>query len=187
MAKTQKKKLSIKKIADKISIKKTNEKKNLKTKIKTILQAKRRGRPKKSSKFDLDAPAVVIPSKPAYPKSELQYFKKIILEKKDEILQQLEMLRDRMVDASDSQYLNENSPYSLHMAEQGTDAMEKEKNYLWAQRETKFLGYLDDALKRIEDGTYGYCIDCGSVISKGRLEAVPHSQHCISCKTKFSK
>ncbi len=129
----------------------------------------------------------VIPRKPAYSPKELEYFKQIILEKKREILEQLESLRERMLDENGGSFVNENSPYSLHMAEQGTDAFEKEKNYLWAQRETKFLSYLDAALKRIEDGTYGYCIDCGKVIEKGRLEAVPHTQHCVNCKVKFSK
>lgn len=129
----------------------------------------------------------VIQRKPAYSPKELEYFKRIILEKREEIIEQLESLRERMLDENSGGFVNENSPYSLHMAEQGTDAFEKEKNYLWAQRETKFLSYLDAALKRIENGTYGYCIDCGNVIEKGRLEAVPHTQHCVSCKVKFSK
>jgi RNA polymerase-binding protein DksA len=173
----------VKKIIKKTAAKKITVKKSTAAKV----QTKKRGRPKRALKELENAPVVVIPSKPAYPKVELNYFKTIILEKRQEILQQLEILRERMVDDNAGQYLNENSPYSLHMAEQGTDAMEKEKNYLWAQRETKFLGYLESALKRIEDGTYGYCIDCGAVIPKGRLEAVPHSQHCISCKNKFGK
>jgi RNA polymerase-binding protein DksA len=125
--------------------------------------------------------------KPAYSPKELEYFKQLILEKRKEIIEQLESLRERMLDESGSGFVNENSPYSLHMAEQGTDAFEKEKNYLWAQRSTKFLSYLDAALKRIEEGTYGYCIDCGKVIEKGRLEAVPHTQHCVNCKVKLSK
>lgn len=125
--------------------------------------------------------------KSAFSPKELEYFKQIILEKKREILEQLESLRERMLDENGQGFVNENSPYSLHMAEQGTDAFEKEKNFLWAQRETKFLSYLDAALKRIEDGSYGYCIECGNPIEKGRLEAVPHTQHCVSCKLKYSK
>jgi RNA polymerase-binding protein DksA len=193
MVMVQKKKAASKKKIEKNSIakkiiKKTTAKKITVKKLAVAkVQTKKRGRPKRALKELENAPVVVIPSKPAYPKVELNYFKTIILEKRQEILQQLEILRERMVDDNAGQYLNENSPYSLHMAEQGTDAMEKEKNYLWAQRETKFLGYLESALKRIEDGTYGYCIDCGAVIPKGRLEAVPHSQHCISCKNKFGK
>ena len=91
-----------------------------------------------------------------YSKKDLEHFKKIILERQNEIIEQLQNLKDQMMDPTTGEYINENSPYSLHMAEQGTDAMEREKTFLYAQRENKFLGYLEDALKRIEAGTYRY-------------------------------
>ena len=128
-----------------------------------------------------------------YPKRELTEFKNIILEKREEIIEQLQNLKDQMMDSTTGQYVNENSPYSLHMAEQGTDAQEREKLYLWAQRETKFLGYLEDALQRIDNGTYGICIDSlelkegPHLIPKNRLLAVPHTQHCVDCKNKKKK
>jgi len=128
-----------------------------------------------------------------YSKKELAVFKKIILAKRDEIVELLQNLKEQMMDTSTGQYVNENTPYSLHMAEQGTDAQEREKLYLWAQRETKFLSYLEDALQRIENGTYGICIDSLTskegphLIPKERLMAVPHTQHCVACKTKNSK
>ncbi len=128
-----------------------------------------------------------------YPKKDLAEFKKIILEKRQEIIEQLQNLKNQMMDSTTGQYVNENSPYSLHMAEQGTDAQEREKLYLWAQRETKFLGYLEDALERIENGTYGICIDSlelktgAHLIPKNRLLAVPHTQHCVDCKNKKKK
>lgn len=127
-----------------------------------------------------------------YSKKELDEFKKIIFEKRNEIIEQLQSLKDQMMDPTTGQYVNENSPYSLHMAEQGTDAMEREKLYLWAQRENKFLGYLDDALQRIDNGTYGICIECIDepqhlcptcpLVPKERLAAVPHTQHCLQVK-----
>ncbi len=125
-----------------------------------------------------------------YSKKDLEQFKKVILDKRTEIIEQLQNLKDQMMDATTGQYVNENSPYSLHMAEQGTDAQEREKLYLWAQRETKFLGYLEDALQRIENGTYGICIDSlelregPHLIPKERLLAVPHTSHCVECKNK---
>ncbi|HCY77442.1 MAG TPA: conjugal transfer protein TraR [Ignavibacteriales bacterium] len=132
-----------------------------------------------------------------YSKKELEQFKVIILEKRDEILEQLQNLREQMLDPTTGEYINENSPYSLHMAEQGTDAMEREKTFLYAQRENKFLGYLEDALKRIENGTYGICLECIEepqhlcptcpLIPKARLEAVPHSQLCLPMKQKQEK
>jgi len=127
-----------------------------------------------------------------YSKKDLEDFRKVILEKRNEIIEQLQALKDQMMDPTTGQYVNENSPYSLHMAEQGTDAMEREKLYLWAQRENKFLGYLDDALQRIENGTFGICIECIDepqhlcptcpLIPKERLLAVPHTQHCLQVK-----
>ena len=123
--------------------------------------------------------------KKGYSKEELEHFKNIILEKRKEILDELESLKSSMMDVTTGQYEVENSTYSLHM-EQGTDAMEREKTFLFASRESKFLNYLNDALKRIEDGTYGFCSECGNLIDKERLEAVPHAHLCIACKTKKS-
>jgi DnaK suppressor protein len=130
-----------------------------------------------------------------YSRKDLEDLKKVILEKRNEIIEQLQALKDQMMDPTTGQYVNESSPYSLHMAEQGTDAMEREKLYLWAQRENKFLGYLDDALQRIDNGTYGICIECIDepqnlcptcpLIPKDRLMAVPHTQHCLQVKQKM--
>ncbi len=132
-----------------------------------------------------------------YSQKDLDHFKQIILEKRDEIIDQLQNLKDQMLDPTTGEYINENSPYSLHMAEQGTDAMEREKTFLYAQRENKFLGYLEDALKRIDAGTYGICIECIDepqhlcdtcpLIPKARLEAVPHSQLCLPIKQRQEK
>jgi RNA polymerase-binding transcription factor DksA len=75
--------------------------------------------------------------------------------------------------------------------------MEREKLYLWAQRETKFLQYLDEALARIDAGTYGLCIECIDepknlcptcpLIPKERLRAVPHTQLCVQVKEQQQK
>jgi DnaK suppressor protein len=144
----------------------------------------------------VETPKKITPSK-AYGKKDLEHFRKIILDKRDEILEQLQNLKEQMMDPTTGEYINENSPYSLHMAEQGTDAMEREKTFLYAQRENKFLSYLEDALKRIDLGTYGLCLDCIDepqhlcptcpLIPKARLEAVPHSQLCVQMKQKQEK
>jgi len=127
-----------------------------------------------------------------YSKKDLDHFRKVILDKQKEIREQLQNLQEQMKDPTTGEYINENSPYSLHMAEQGTDAMEREKTFLYYQRENKFLSYLDDALKRVDAGTYGLCLECIEepkhlcptcpLIPKARLEAVPHSQQCVQIK-----
>jgi RNA polymerase-binding protein DksA len=131
-------------------------------------------------------PAAEKGRKSAYTKTELEHFRKIILEKKKEILEELETLRDSMLDVTTGEYASESSMYSTHM-EQGTDAMEREKTFLFASREGKFLNYLEDALQRIDKGEYGRCSECGKLIEKERLEAVPHARQCLRCKMNLSK
>jgi RNA polymerase-binding protein DksA len=136
-----------------------------------------------AKKVKTKAVAQKMPSKKGYGKADLERFKKIILDKRKEILEELESLKSTMMDVTTGQYEIENSTYSLHM-EQGTDAMEREKTFLFASREGKFLNYLDDALQRIAHGTYGFCSECGNLIDKERLEAVPHAHQCVKCKMK---
>ncbi len=117
-----------------------------------------------------------------YSDEELEYFRDIILKKREEAEKELESLqnslRDSMENASDE------SAYSFHMADAGTDAQEREKTYMLFNRTKKFVRYLNDALKRIDNKTYGVCKVTGKKISKGRLEAVPHTQLSIEAKLK---
>lgn len=193
------KKAVVKKKAPKVAVKK--EKVQPKAKA-VIVKAIKPAKPiKKKVKFVVEPkPAVkvrTIEEIKGYSKKDLEHFRQIILEKRDEIIEQLQNLKEQMLDPTTGEYINENSPYSLHMAEQGTDAMEREKTFLYAQRENKFLGYLEDALKRIDAGTYGICVECVEepqhlcatcpLIPKARLEAVPHSQLCLPIKQKQEK
>jgi RNA polymerase-binding transcription factor DksA len=63
--------------------------------------------------------------------------------------------------------------YSMHMAEQGSEAMEKEKTYAQIQRINDYIKKLDEAMLRIKDKTYGICRVCNCLIAKERLLAVP--------------
>jgi DnaK suppressor protein len=112
---------------------------------------------------------------------DLQHFRTIILEKRKETVEELDTLKESMMDVTTGEYVSENSTYSLHM-EQGTDAMEREKTFLFASRGSKFVNQLDDALIRIDAGSYGVCRICSLLIPKERLEAVPTAQTCAEFK-----
>ena len=116
-----------------------------------------------------------------FSEKQLDHFKKIILEKKHEVMEELDTLKESMMDVTTGEYVSESSTYSLHM-EQGTDAMEREKTFLFASRGSKFLTQLDDALARIENGTYGMCKVCNLLLPRERLEAVPTAQTCAEYK-----
>jgi RNA polymerase-binding transcription factor DksA len=191
-AKTATKKKSVKKSVSKPKkVVKTKKVSKPKAAVKKPVKAKTG----KSKHVEVISPTKKIRKIQGYSKRDLEDFRKVIIDKRNEIIEQLQALKDQMMDPTTGQYVNENSPYSLHMAEQGTDAMEREKLYLWAQRENKFLGYLDDALQRIENSTYGICIECIDepqhlcptcpLVPKDRLMAVPHTQHCLQVKQKL--
>ena len=72
--------------------------------------------------------------------------------------------------------------YSQHPAEMGTDANEREKFYRIATSENRFLYRVEEALRRIEEGTYGACQTCKSEITFERLMVVPTARTCVDCQ-----
>jgi RNA polymerase-binding transcription factor DksA len=78
------------------------------------------------------------------------------------------------------------SSFSLHMADHGTDAMEREKAFLLAGQEGRFLWHVDEALRRLyrSPDTFGRCHGCERDIAFERLDAVPHARYCIDCKQR---
>jgi RNA polymerase-binding transcription factor DksA len=116
-----------------------------------------------------------------YTQKELEGFRTLIMEKRKESVEELDTLKESSMDVTTGEYISESSNYSLHM-EQGTDAMEREKTFLFLQRGTKFVNQLDEALQRIDAKSYGVCKACGLLIPKERLEAVPTAQTCAEYK-----
>ncbi len=108
-----------------------------------------------------------------YSDEDLEMFKKVIDESRREAMDELRMLKERLEDLTNYDFAEESMIYSMHMAEQGSEAMEKEKTYAQIQRIHEYIKKLDDALARIKDKTYGICRVCGCLIAKERLMAVP--------------
>jgi len=117
-------------------------------------------------------------------KKDLKKFKKLLFEKRDEMLKDLGQLKDREMASTLKDASGENSAYSFHMADVGTDNMEREKAFFFATREGKFLNHIEEALQRIESGDFGNCSDCEKPIPQERLVAVPTATRCVPCKEK---
>ncbi len=116
-------------------------------------------------------------------KKDLKHFKEMILAERERILKELGRIEESIKEASDDQEGYKQS-YSNHLADLGTDYIEKEKNFYYANQEGNYLRSLDEALERIESGDYGKCEICGSLINHKRLEAVPNASLCITCKSE---
>jgi len=116
-------------------------------------------------------------------KSDLKKYEKLLLERKKELLESMgDIMKDR-VGTTIKDSTGDLSSYSYHMADQGTDAMEREMAFMFASKTGRLIYHVDEALRRIKDGTFGKCIICNRPISAARLEAVPHARLCIECKS----
>ncbi len=126
-----------------------------------------------------------VPENTAFTEEEFEHFEKLLLERRQEATDDIERMRSQLEDAREQ--AENDTAYSFHMADAGTDAMEREKLYLMIARQQKYVGYLDRALERIKNRTYGICKVTGKPISKERLEAVPHTEISIEAKLKQKK
>lgn len=125
--------------------------------------------------------------KKKFNKKELADFKKLILKRKDQILEEIKHLSEDTLKKSLKDASGDISGYTYHMADVATDTYDREFSLGLASNERKLLYELDDALKKIEEDVFGVCEDCKSLITKTRLKAVPYARLCVKCQEKKEK
>ncbi len=125
--------------------------------------------------------------KKKFDKKDLAGFKKIIISKKEEILDDIKHISDDTLKKSQKEASGDISGYTYHMADVATDSYDREFSLGIASNDRELLYELDDALKRIEDGAFGICEECKVLIGKNRLKAVPQARFCIKCQQKREK
>ncbi len=117
-------------------------------------------------------------------KAELEVFKKMLHERKGDILDSLQQITEDTQKKSQKEASGDISGYTLHMADVATDNYDREFCMGLASNERELLYELKDAMKKIEEGTFGVCEDCKGFIAKGRLKAVPYARLCVKCQEK---
>lgn len=118
-------------------------------------------------------------------KEQLKHLEGRLLEERGRVMKELGYYGEAF-NASLQSSDGDLSSYSYHMADQGTDAMEREKQFLMASKEGRYLWHLNEALRRLYNApnNFGKCHQCGTAIDFERLDALPHARLCISCKEK---
>ncbi len=144
---------------------------------------------KKASKAKKAAPAKkrkAVSSKKSsvkkMPKSVSKKYKKLLIEEREKVGGGLLHITENTLNKSQRDASGDLSGYSYHMADMASDDYEREFSLGRATDDQKLLYLIDEAIKRVEDGTYGACLQCGKAISKKRLAALPHSELCIECQ-----
>jgi RNA polymerase-binding protein DksA len=110
---------------------------------------------------------------------DIEHFKQILLEKRREILLNVNEIEDETLKKSRLDASGDLSSMPIHMADIGTDNYEQEFALGLMDSERKLLKEIDDALERIEQRVYGTCEATGKPIAKARLEAKPWARYCV--------
>lgn len=115
-------------------------------------------------------------------KNQLDYFKEKLLAEKTRVLEEMDELQQSNLKQSISESAGENSRYSYHLGDVASLSYGREFSMGLAERQQKYLEQIDEALQRIDEGTYGICKVTGEPIAIERLEEVPVAKYSVKGK-----
>jgi len=119
----------------------------------------------------------------ALTKKQLDHLEKRLLDERARALKALGLF-DKTSQADRAASDTDLSAYTDHMADQGTEAQEREKAAAFATKEGRYLYRLEEALRRLyaDPKNFGVCHTCSKSVAFERLDALPHARYCIDCK-----
>ena len=128
-----------------------------------------------------------MPKRNKFTKAELKVYKDLLVKEKANMLQGLSYITNETLKKSQREASGDLSGYSYHMADMASDVSEQDLLLKLASSERELLLSIDDALRRMEDGEYGFCMACKKRITKTRLKALPRASCCLDCQEKEEK
>jgi DnaK suppressor protein len=118
---------------------------------------------------------------------DLKAFKKRLLSIRLELNDEVSKITKEMINKTSKDSSGDLSGYSIHMADQASDNYDRDVSLDLAQKEQNILHLIDEAVKRVDEKTYGQCTGCLRMISKLRLKALPWAELCIQCQEAQEK
>jgi DnaK suppressor protein len=120
-------------------------------------------------------------------KKDLKHFEKKLVAERERLSKFVGKLESSVLKRTQREASGDLSAYSIHMADLGTDAIERENDLLVASAEGRLLLEIDEAISRIADGIYGACESCSKEIDHRRLEVIPHARLCLKCQEQAER
>lgn len=115
-------------------------------------------------------------------KDEYAPYKKLLLSLREKLVGKVDYMQEEALKKSRQDASGDLSNVPIHMADVGTDNYERELMIELIQNGEDSVRNIDDALERIEEGTFGICEACEKKINRERLKAVPYASLCINCQ-----
>jgi len=131
-----------------------------------------------------DKKAAKPPVKSLLTKPELLVFKRWLLGRRGAVSGNVSKMEDEALKRSRQDASGDLSSMPIHMADLGSDTFDQDFTLGLIENEETELGAIEDALDRIDAGTFGVCEECEKPIPKERLKAIPHAALCLECKKK---
>ncbi len=112
-----------------------------------------------------------------------EFYRHLLLELKKDIADKIE--QDNVTLTSNvKDTTGDHSSYSFHLADMGSDTMDRENAFWRASVEKNLFREVIHALEKLETDEYGICESCECQIHEKRLEAIPHARLCLECKSR---
>jgi RNA polymerase-binding protein DksA len=109
---------------------------------------------------------------------DIDHYRQLLLEKRAQLVGDVKTLRDEALSKNRQDAAGDLSSMPIHMADLGTDHYEQEFTLGLIEGERALLSEIDEALQRVDQGTYGICLATGNPIGKARLNAKPWAKYC---------
>lgn len=168
----------VKKKTKKVIAKKAVKKKAVKKAAKKSVAKKKTASKKKTAKKSARK-KVSRKRKSRLTAAELAYFRELLVEKLKEIIGDVNHIELGALKTSRQDSAGDLSSMPIHMADIGSDNYEQEFSLSLMDSERKIVREIHEALKRIQDGTYGVCEGTGEPIPKIRLKGIPWTRYCL--------
>lgn len=116
-----------------------------------------------------------------FDKKKLESYNNLLNKLRDEIVHNIK----NIAHDADSDNSGDVSRHVMHMADVATDMYDREFNMGLASNEREILQQIEVALKKVEDQSFGFCVECEKSIPEARLKAIPYAETCLKCQEKI--
>ncbi|MBI3321492.1 MAG: TraR/DksA C4-type zinc finger protein [Candidatus Omnitrophica bacterium] len=117
----------------------------------------------------------------AMTKEQVKHFRQLLITERTRLTDEIKSIAQN-ISMTPRDASGDLSGYTVHLADMAADTYERELSTNIVSSEQQILYQIDDALKRLDDGSYGLCQPCNQPISMSRLKAVPYASLCINCQ-----